>query len=196
MSDIKPDSLSSDDQEMVELYKTGELRFSILPEHLKKHIKNELRPGLTPPNKFPKNLSIEKYVKKLDEYKNDFQKLSEDIKKDPYSYSKLSYWLSLDKWTIDEGMLILAGISPEGAIIQERMYENFVGAQLMELRIDIAGFFSDIGDDYTIPRLDYPDEIPDEKFDFSNDISVITKNRKDSPPQCDTKQLLQSMDQQ
>ena len=46
----------------------------------------------------------------------------EDQRKNPYAYSQLSYWLSLDLWEKEEGLQVLAGVEP--GTIEESLIEH------------------------------------------------------------------------
>jgi hypothetical protein len=43
-------------------------------------------------------------------------KRGEEARADPISFSALAYWLKLDTWSRDEGLLILAGLDPQSVI--------------------------------------------------------------------------------
>ncbi len=54
----------------------------------------------------------------------DVLERSELVRADPVSNSTLAYWLKLDAWTHNEGMLILGGIDPQ-SIVREEHPEGF-----------------------------------------------------------------------
>lgn len=46
------------------------------------------------------------------QYQDSIRTILEAQKRDPYGTSRLRYWLGLDLWSREEGLLVLAGIEP------------------------------------------------------------------------------------
>lgn len=51
------------------------------------------------------------------------------------SEAELRGWLSLDTWTVDEGLLLIGGIDPEAAVLDCRGWRSALGAGINRVRI-------------------------------------------------------------
>lgn len=51
------------------------------------------------------------------------------------SEAELRGWLSLDTWTVDEGLLLIGGIDPEAAVLDRRGWVSALGARINRVRI-------------------------------------------------------------
>ncbi len=71
-------------------------------------------------------------------------------RKHPLYFSHLPAYLEQETWSPKEGVLILAGIDPEAAIL-DWTYENFMGAQVDSPSIRHANWFSSPSDLYDYP---------------------------------------------
>lgn len=85
------------------------------------------------------------------------------VAQEPYQYSTLSSWLALETWRPKDALLLLAGISPSGAVV-DWSYQNFMGVEIDTPRISVATDLNAIHDQYIIPSpSDWSDDIADVK---------------------------------
>ena len=54
----------------------------------------------------------------------------ERARADPLSFSSLGYWLRLETWTREEGILVLAGIDPQSVVESDDPSKQFVDSEL------------------------------------------------------------------
>lgn len=52
-----------------------------------------------------------------------------------WSEAELRGWLSLDTWTVDEGLLLIANIDPEAAVVDGRGWVSTLGVKIKRVRI-------------------------------------------------------------
>jgi len=88
-----------------------------------------------------------------------------EVARDPYARSDLPRWLGFETWRPRDALLLLAGVSPTGAVV-DWSYENFMGATIDKPAIRAATDLDAIYDQYDIPQPDA----------WSKDITIV-KNR-------------------
>ena len=90
----------------------------------------------------------------------------------PYHCSELRDWLELETWTPKQALLLLAGVSPEAAMV-DWTYENFAGVEISRPKIRMATTLNAIHDTYDVPERDaWDDDIRDVKRQLSQSKSA------------------------
>jgi hypothetical protein len=97
----------------------------------------------------------------------------------PYLYSSLVEYLNFDSWSIEEGLLLLGGVSPDGAIVRMGYIENHRGGHVKGVRVDLANILDVVEDLYFYP---IKKDLWREKDRLKNNIhlvSITTKNEEE-----------------
>ncbi len=114
--------------------------------------------------------------------KNIHAKLSRDLEavqkrlleteNDPYKYSDLSNYFSLETWYWRDALLLLAGAEPTGAKVDWDGYNNFLNVHIDSPNVVDLGFLDGRLPDYSVPN-EY--ECGKDKNYFKGDEAVETK---------------------
>ncbi len=97
-----------------------------------------------------------------------------EVAESPYHFSDLAEWLDLETWAPKEALLLLAGASPKGALV-DWSYENYVGAEIHEPVIRKAEFLRSVGDDYSLPDSEaWEDDIRAAKKRLREQKSILS----------------------
>lgn len=100
-------------------------------------------------------------LKDIEQYVELIKSARDHESKDPYTYSSLPDYFQLDTWTTIEGILLIAGINPDQALIDLTRY-NDLGAKEEKVKINAAQPLDIIADIYDYPRLEvYRKDIED-----------------------------------
>jgi len=125
-------------------------------------------------NRIIRKLALEKFVPKF--YTSEEEKLRR--KNNPYCYSCLSERLTLETWSQEEGLLILASIDPLGADVNWDGYENYMGVHIDSVKLINATLLEDDGDHYDLPHGLSEEEAKD-KWKFDDDFIRHLQDRQE-----------------
>jgi len=125
-------------------------------------------------NRIIRKLALEKFVPTF--YTSEEERLKR--KNNPYHYSCLSERLTLETWSQEEGLLILASIDPLGADVNWDGYENYMGVHIDSVKLINATLLEDDGDHYDLPH-DLSEEEAKDKWKFDDDFIRHLQDRQE-----------------
>jgi hypothetical protein len=82
----------------------------------------------------------EKRIKEFTKSMEETKAFLERKKMNPYSFSSLGTYLTLDSWSWKDGLLLLAGGDPDYADINWEGYDNYMGVHIDQPKVNDMGF--------------------------------------------------------